>query len=289
MAPKNRKHSVQPRACAFCGTAGGMSKEHVWPQWLRPLAGDVGSDRWTQAAGFRRSAADAFAELPTVTTQQPGSVLNMVNRNVCTRCNNGWMSQLETRTQPVVELLIAALRSGVSAVVGPHEAAIVAAWTIKTGWMRQLSVGTYAGDLTAARRMLHETQLPPTDSIVWLARHEGDLNFNLKQAVVGINRGDRDWADQDLRHAIWTCLTFQGLMLLSYTVDGWGVPAPPARDPARWARLWPSTEAVCFPPPSPTSDFDATLAVAHHAGWLQFPQVPRFERVPHGPLQVRRN
>ena len=73
MAPaKNRR--VPGRRCAFCGRSGGMTKEHVWPQWLRSHAGGVKPVRFIHVAGFERSAADAFREMPTVTVQQRGIV-----------------------------------------------------------------------------------------------------------------------------------------------------------------------------------------------------------------------
>ncbi len=80
---------AKDRRCAFCGDSGGMTKEHVWPQWLRQHAGEVEPVRFAHSAGFERSAADAFREMPTLTVQRPGSVLNLVARAVCARCNSG--------------------------------------------------------------------------------------------------------------------------------------------------------------------------------------------------------
>src|SRR6266568_7486843 len=117
---------AKDRRCAFCGDSGGMTKEHVWPQWLREHAGELEPVRFAHTAGFERSAADAFRETRTVTVQQPGSVLNLVARAVCARCNSGWMSQLEERVRPLLLGLIEAAYASAPLVLAPDQAATVA-------------------------------------------------------------------------------------------------------------------------------------------------------------------
>jgi len=264
-----------------------MTKEHVWPQWLREHAGELEPVRFKHSAGFERSAADAFRETRTVTVQQPGSVLNLVARAVCARCNSGWMSQLEERVRPLLLAFIEAAYTGAPFVLAPDQAATVATWAVKTAWIRELTSPSPSAT-PQMRHALHQRLLPPEYSAVWAARYVGNLNFDILQTILGIARNDRPWNDGNTRHAQWTCLIFRGIALLVYTVDGWGVP-PPQRDQAQWMPLWPSPTVVRFPPPSTIDDAGVRMAVARQTPWLRLPDVPRFERDADGPQVIRRN
>src|SRR6266487_6021376 len=88
------------------------------------------------------------------------------------------------------------------------------------------------------RHSLYQTLLPPEYSRIWAARHIGELNFDILQTVLEIGLHERPWNHGNTRHAQLTCLTFRGVALLAYAVDGWGVP-PLQRDPAQWVPLWP--------------------------------------------------
>lgn len=244
--------------------------------------------RYVHHAGFRRTAVDAFTEDPTVVTERQGSVLTLVAREVCRGCNNGWMSRLEQRVQPTVSDLIDSAGSRQAIVIQPDRAADLATWAIKTAWMREVSTPTPATTTLAMRRRLQQTELPPEHSSVWLGRHVGEREFSLPQATVRIIRRDRSWDDSEVRHAMWTCLVFRGVALLTYTVTGWGVPVP-RRRPDCWVPIWPAVGAIRFPPARSVSDSDVELAVTRHTPQLVLPAVPRFVRDPLGVQRLRRN
>jgi hypothetical protein len=110
------------------------------------------------------------------------------------------------------------------------------------------------------RQAPHCDGRPPKYIKVWAARHDGGLDFNIKQAVVDVARHDRPWDTTEVRHVLRTCLTFLGTSLLAYTIDGWGVPEP-RHDLFRWVQPWPSTFDVTFPPVVTASDQDILIAV----------------------------
>jgi hypothetical protein len=281
------KHSKSQRRCAFCGVAGNISKEHVWPRWLRQLAPDVDKSRFTHSAGFGWSEPSAFREYQTDTVHQPGSVFNMVAREVCAECNGGWMSRLERSAQPILLRLISVASEESADTLVPGEAAVLAVWAIKTAWMREF---TAPGNHTATREMraaLRSRLEPPDFSRVWLARHSGQINFDARQARIGIGQTAR-WDDPDDRTAQFTALTFSGLCLLSYTVDGGGV-QPPTRDPRQWVELWPVANKLTFPPTVPVRDIDVTMTVAQHTPWLKLPPGLAFRRAEASPRITRRN
>jgi hypothetical protein len=76
--------------CAFCGSTGSLSTEHVVPRWLRKamvISGPVNEYSRATYVGAAETLAVVFHE-------------------VCTSCNSGWLSTLETATQPVLEPLL---------------------------------------------------------------------------------------------------------------------------------------------------------------------------------------
>ena len=125
-----KRQQAERRRCLFCGGTGPMTREHVWPQWLQPYGRGVSPERSTVLTGFGRTAADTFAEHPTLITTQPGSVFANRALSVCRRCNNGWMSALEQSVKPLLVSMMSGPRSE-NVTLAPDQAAILAAWTIK--------------------------------------------------------------------------------------------------------------------------------------------------------------
>lgn len=278
---------VPARPCVFCGSTAGITYEHVWPRWLRAHATDVAAERYTHTSGFGRTAADAFTEAPTVVVRQPGPVFNMRARAVCRECNGGWMNTLEQRAMPLLLDMAASGRPDAIIKLTSDQAATVASWAIKTAWMREESEPGLRATTQEMRQALRLDGMPPKYSKVWAARHDGNLDFNIKQATVDVARHDRPWDTTEVRHVLRTCLTFLGISLLTYTVDGWGVPEP-GHDPFRWVRVWPPSSDVTFPPVKTASDQDILIAAVRQPN-LELPAVPRFVRDQNGPQQHRRN
>jgi hypothetical protein len=110
------------RACLFCGEPAN-SREHAFPQWLNTLAPLRGRALNTRESGTRGWLAGGFDHKV---------------RQVCRRCNNGWMSQLEVVSKPLVTELATDERS---APLSVGEQIKLAAWLYKTAIMLAL---TYA-------------------------------------------------------------------------------------------------------------------------------------------------
>lgn len=84
------------RFCAFC-LGNKRSKEHFWPKWARGLLPD--SENYTIQRGKGKG--------PLVTVRMgQGSLRNTKMRVVCQRCNNEWMSRMETAVQPILTPLM---------------------------------------------------------------------------------------------------------------------------------------------------------------------------------------
>lgn len=77
------------KKCLFCGEAN-LSNEHFIAQWLLK---ELGIDK----AHITMIRASFYGALKT---KRHHHILRLVNGNVCSTCNKGWMSQLEVQIQP---------------------------------------------------------------------------------------------------------------------------------------------------------------------------------------------
>ena len=66
---------MSPRLCAYCGTTGSLTKEHIWPQWLNKLEPSY-------VMRFSAKAQKVFAG-------------DLIVSDVCASCNNGPLSALD--------------------------------------------------------------------------------------------------------------------------------------------------------------------------------------------------
>jgi hypothetical protein len=165
----------QQRACAFCGHLRPLTKEHIWPDWLRGVfpsletpahifgvVGDKDSWYYQKRPAFSRRA-----------------------KIVCGECNNGWMSRLEMTAAPLITPMLTGERK---VALNLGEQATVAFWIVKTAMTMQLSHPTRRPDAIPddQYRFVFGEQRPPDTCQVWIGAcsHE-DRPPNVPLAQVG--------------------------------------------------------------------------------------------------------
>jgi hypothetical protein len=72
------------RECAFCAHSAKLSGEHIWSEWMRELFP-------TKKVRFT-----SFGEKHEVLRQWSSQDIDMTAKVVCQKCNNQWMSGLES-------------------------------------------------------------------------------------------------------------------------------------------------------------------------------------------------
>lgn len=83
------------KKCIFCGDTN-LSKEHIFAQWLlKELSIEAKKIRMIHTTFFGSPIS-----------QREHNFLNLVNGNVCIKCNTGWMSQLEAEIKTHVINLV---------------------------------------------------------------------------------------------------------------------------------------------------------------------------------------
>lgn len=150
----------------FCGFAGKLTGEHVFPKWLRKIGLDL--QPMSHVAGpLNRNLTDLGVSSP----------FNRTIRGVCEDCNNGWMSDLEARAK---QILMGPIQDS-AATFREDGHAVIGAWVQKTGLVGALFASRVP---SASGRGVPATEyreffgredrcqpLPATQ--VWVGRYEG--------------------------------------------------------------------------------------------------------------------
>jgi hypothetical protein len=156
--------------CVFCGKDRKLSKEHYFPKWLSAyLPGD--QPYWVLEQ-------DRFGEHP-FEIRRPSKKLEFTVRVVCETCNNGWMSQMEAQTKPLLEEL---LTSTTIRPLTKKEQLSIARWATKTAMMIDF---TQEEPLVpeADRRGFGRYRSVPKRAWIWLGACEELLPLTMSQTV----------------------------------------------------------------------------------------------------------
>lgn len=153
--------------CIFCGSDDKLSREHVFPRWLRALFPDLGD-------------ADYIRRLVTHTSdeqhERPGKPFDVVVRDVCVPCNNGWMAALEEQAQAILTPMV----SDRPRVLTAPEQFTVASWATKTMLtMQGANIGGERVASPAQYRWFCVNQAPLPGSHVWLCRYDDRTRWPL--------------------------------------------------------------------------------------------------------------
>jgi hypothetical protein len=112
--------------CFFCGGAP-LTEEHILPAWLDRMVGvhegDVHRIRQKMPLGEEFISREKYLDIP---------FLRVRVKMVCARCNNEWMSRLETLMQPTLMALIFNQKTRLNG----RDAGNLSRWAIKTCMMR---------------------------------------------------------------------------------------------------------------------------------------------------------
>ena len=117
VAIDGRLHVATAGACVFCGSAGGLTREHVFGDWLTGLGLDPAPVAHT-AGPLNRIGRELGVRSP----------FRQTVRKVCGACNNGWMSRLEVVAKRVLTPFIL----GQPGEIDAADAGVVTAWVQKT-------------------------------------------------------------------------------------------------------------------------------------------------------------
>jgi hypothetical protein len=170
--------------CIFCG-GHGLTKEHVWPKWLRSVLDPSLTTRRhfcsTSGLGRRRTF-----------THQSGTIESRRLRIVCERCNTGWMSRLQNNAKSRLLPLIRGQH--VSLTEADHK--ILAAWSMMFAMIIEFFDPATLATTQRERMEFSRIPVPNDDWMVWFgiaddfpwAFHHYGWFFERKAAAVDLSK-----------------------------------------------------------------------------------------------------
>ena len=165
-----------PGTCIFCGRTG-LSKEHIWSDWLKELIPrNTTHGEWSEGFEYDFEEKKFTGMRPLMEMTRQGCMTHCKIRNVCeAHCNNGWMGRAVEAAKPIASNLI----TGQMCKVDEGGVRSLATWLAITTVMQEFTVtrtvmippedraGTYALQCTART-------LEYVDWILWWRRLDAD-------------------------------------------------------------------------------------------------------------------
>jgi hypothetical protein len=146
--------------CPFCGEPDA-SEEHVFPKWI--------SRELTKLAPLQMTADYGTRQVRSLEITAP----------VCTRCNNRWLSVLETDVQPILAPMI----RGEERTLSANEQRLLAAWAVKTAMMLDLTSPTPVIPVGFFQHVRQTREALPSN-VVWVGGYLGN-----RKAIWAEHRG----------------------------------------------------------------------------------------------------
>jgi hypothetical protein len=250
-----------PGKCIFCG-GGKLTKEHFWPDWVGPILG-VGNtvnrteDVWTRSAG---------QQIPTLQhrKERPGPTHKKKIRKVCAKCNNEWMSKIESTSKSILEPLILARNTTISS-EDQHKLAI---WvTLKTFIAEWNDPNKVVSPQQLRTHFMTASAIPPNLSI-WIAQcgQDGWKTAYFRDIhTIGFSPEERFFRTSPNIQ----CITFgMGELLVHVrhlTVEGIQINLNNIE--GLIFKIWPNPSSILWPPSRKLQHYEVSR-IANVIGWL---------------------
>jgi hypothetical protein len=234
------------RLCLFCDEKSA-TREHAWPKWILR---SVSTGR-----GEHITAQFGPGEAPQVWA---GEKVALQVRRVCSGCNSGWMSDLESLAQPVIGPLI----HDVGFNLDEWAQLVISIWAVKTAMVLESASTLRPGFYTQAERKGLSQCAFPANTVVWVGRYShsyclfavdhklnNPTNESIFEEATVVTFAIGRLAIQVLTHRLKPRVRAQGLL------------PPQTKQFGRFfSQIWPTRScAVTWPPKFSLSDSGVTL------------------------------
>jgi hypothetical protein len=262
MGKRRNKVCAPQGRCIFCNGVG-LSKEHIWSDWLKDIIplNDEHGEYWAALHRDRESSEIEWT-VPPASRARQGCVLRRKVRIVCERnCNNGWMSRVVERAKPHAEQMI----RGQSCQLDRQEQIDLAAWIGITTVVQEFANRRGARRIPPEdRHELMTSEAPPLSWSIWLAQYDGDAwapmhHYHIPIAYsMGSLRGEQKPEDPPRHGLQLTTFTLSALLVHVFTSTDKEMTKKYRSyigQSAKLPQLWPITATpLTWPPPSPFRD-----------------------------------
>jgi hypothetical protein len=257
------------RLCIFCEREG-LSKEHIWSEWMHPILGIRPED---EALEFVRVQARSRASTTQRVRNRQGSTATKTVRAVCKACNSGWMNRIEQETRPLLEPLLL----GTAVELAPEAREQVARWITMKLMVGEHALRELAVVPQSDRGAFMQTRAIPDAVKIWIGRNDSTKWKHGWQRHAATLVWPGEPAPKPFRKTVQTT-TFGAGRLLVFALISYlaGYQHGPTEGEANLLpRLWPLSQHA-WPPGRTETDAQADhLASAFH-GVLDQPNVHWF-------------
>lgn len=161
---QNGKLAMTVKKCIFC-QGYGMSKEHLWPDWLSSYFNKTSNDKHVSELYSSEGKSPSILQRRN---ERPGNLITKKFRVVCETCNNGWMSQLEEKVKPTLLGII----ENKSVTLTEQNLSILSRWLVmKVMVAEQSEEGTQVTP-EVERKKFYENEKIPNYFRVYIARQK---------------------------------------------------------------------------------------------------------------------
>jgi hypothetical protein len=242
-----------------------MSYEHVWGKWLRPYV-----RVHTPRHEFRHEFIGRPDE-PMITkgSIRAGDLFRSKVRVVCTRCNNGWLSEI----QEAAKLILIPLIQGAVTTLGIEAQRSVATWcamATMTGEFLDRDISEQSVAISQAEReWLWKNSSPPKQNWrVWIARYQRyrwvsqwfHFTVPILEAEEIPKPGDPDYRSPNTQTTTFVIGELYVHVMSTFgrseIVDRWVWPIG-SRPATLLAQIWPRRESVITWPTDSLTNGDA--------------------------------
>lgn len=170
-----------PRRCIFCH-GGPISREHVWPAWMRSYLPPGQASQFVRISNFNNGT-------PLIhpgPLNRKGDGRSQKLKVICTPCNNNWMSVLQDRTKDVLLPLL--LKDTLQ--INPQNHELLATWATMFTMVYETTQPNHAQNATTSqqRALFKIEQKPPQYWMFWCAPHDGRSSPAFQTAFGSVRR-----------------------------------------------------------------------------------------------------
>lgn len=193
----SKKSRTAIKNCLFCETSNNMSREHLWSDWIKSLLPED-----AKYHEFRATYSGSEPKIIRESSRTRGGTTGSKKiKAVCTTCNTGWMSRIETEVKPILSALI----SGKPLLLTEEYQLILATWiSLKLLIAEHNIFDGHPSDPIFSQEVRNEfitTKKTPYGFRIWIASHSSAAwqtryfvqtgTFNYSTSSVPVTTKDR--------------------------------------------------------------------------------------------------
>jgi hypothetical protein len=154
--------AIMAAQCIFCGS-GDMSREHVWPDWMKGVVPEIAAQGENYHFG---SVFDpGSGAIQETARTMPNTLLETKVKRVCKTCNSGWMSEIEN----CAKARLTDLMLGRGTKLAPSDQEKIARWVALKVIMTEFIYPKTASLTQRDHREFCSTRMPLPNTTIWLA------------------------------------------------------------------------------------------------------------------------